>query len=233
MPNNLNEKAIQSALEGKWEEAIDYNLALINEEPANIAALNRLARAYLEKGDLESARQTYKRVLDLDKYNPIAKKNIKRLKSKERLAKTDKALTSSPHIKADFLEEQGKTKTSQLVRLTDADVIAGLSIGQSLFLDARKRSVCVKTEEGTYIGSLPDDLSLRLGKLLKAGNKYEVLIKGISGHNLQVFIRETNRSKRLKNTPSFPASANTSYYADIHHAILDEEPLDTRETGED
>ncbi|MCH7951446.1 hypothetical protein IH980_01735 [Patescibacteria group bacterium] len=234
MQNDTADKAIRAALEGNWEETVELNLTILKEEPDDITALNRLGKAYTELGDTNKARETYKRVLDLDKYNPIATKNIRRLKAKHKKpSPADKSLPT-PSIKANFLEEPGKTKTTQLVRLTDADAIANLHIGQPVFLEAKKRSVSVTTEDDTYIGSLPDDLSFQLGKLIRGGNKYEALIKKLpESYGVQIFIRETERAKRFKNTPSFPITANASYYADLRPQVIKEEPIDIRETGEE
>ena len=231
--SNATEKAIRAALEGKWEEAIEFNLYLIKDEPGDITALNRLAKAYTEIGDIEKAGDTYKKVLSLDKYNPIATKNLIRLKSKEKV-KIQSSINPSPAIQANFLEEPGKTKSTQLVRLTDADNLASLHIGQSVILEAKKRSVSVLLSDGTYIGTLPDDLSFRLGRLIRGGNKYETFVKGLpANHGVLIFIRETERSRRYKNTPSFPMTTHATYQADLRHTELREEPLDTRETGED
>jgi tetratricopeptide (TPR) repeat protein len=229
---DLTNKAISVALEGKWEEAIELNLTLLKKDQNDIATLNRLGHAYTKLGEIAEANKTYKKVLSLDKYNPIASKGLKRLKTKQK-AKTSETTIPAPAIKANFIEEPGKTKTTQLVRLADNETIANLHIGQPVFLDAKKRSVTVKTEDGTYIGSLPDDLSFRLGKLLRGGNKYETLIKGLEGNAVLIFIREVERSKRHKNTPSFPSTTTSSYYADVRPAVIKEEPIDTRETGEE
>jgi hypothetical protein len=233
MQDNLIEKAIQAALEGSWQVAVDFNLNFLRDNPKDIAALNRLGRAYTELNQLEKARKTYRKVLSIDSYNPIAKKNLKRLKGKKNHSTTKASHTTSQFISSNFLEEPGKTKSTQLVRLADNEVISGLQIGQKLILASRKRAICVKTNEDTYIGSLPDDLSSRLGRLVKLGNKYEILVKSLEGHSVQIFIRETYRSKRLKNTPSFPTTQSSSYYSDIKHALLNEEPLDLRQTGEE
>lgn len=233
MPNSTADQAIRSALDGKWEEAAELNQAILREQPKEITALNRLGKAYTEIGEVEKANETYKKVLSLDKYNPIATKNLRRLKARDKAPAFEK-IQPAPTIRANFLEEPGKTKTSQLVRLTDAEIISGLHIGQPVLLEARKRSVSVNLADGTYIGSLPDDLSFRLGKLIRAGNTYEALVKGLpTGHDVQIFIREKERAKRLQDTPSFPTTNNASYQADLRHAILKEVPLDTRETGED
>ena len=231
---NLSEKAIESALNGNWQEAVDLNLNLLKIDRNNIEALNRLGYAYTKLNMISQAKKTYKKVLDQDKYNPIAKRNIKKLKTKVTV-KSSKQTTSnsSAFPRTSFLEEPGKTKTTQLVRLADSSTISQLNIGQTVNLEPRKRTVLVKTQENTYIGSLPDDLSMRLGKLMRVGNKYEVFLRSIEGNAVQIFIIEKKRSKRTKNIPSFPTKATSSYYADIRHAHLDEEPVDTRETGQE
>lgn len=227
---NLADKAINTALEGKWEEAIELNLSILRDNTQDIATLNRLGHAYMKINNINLATESYKKVLTLDKFNPIATKGLKRLKTKQK-SKTNISNTPTPAIKTDFLEEPGKTKTSQLVRLADNKVISNLHIGQSVFLDAKKRSVSVTTENNTYIGSLPDDLSFRLGRLLRGGNKYETLIKGLQGSSILIFMREIEQSKRYKNTPSFPSSSSSSYHSDLRPAVIKEEPIDTRETG--
>lgn len=229
---DLADQAIRAALEGKWEEAIELNLTFLKSDPKDVATLNRLGHAYAKLGQDDKAQETYKKVLILDKYHPIATKGLKRLKTKKKISTSNKNL-SAPPIRADFLEEPGKTKTTQLVRLADNNVIVNLHIGQAVLLDAKKRSVSVLIKDGTYIGSLPDDLSFRLGRLIRGGNKYEALIKGLEGNTVIIFIREIERSKRYKDTPSFPTTAAVSYYADLRRAVIQEEPIDTRETGEE
>ena len=50
---------------------------------------------------------------------------------------------------------------------------------------------------------LPDDTAHLLTRLIKGGNKYELFIKSVRVNALSVLIRETFRSKRFKNQPSF------------------------------
>jgi len=228
---SLSEKAIQAALKGKGEEAVELNHQILKEDPRDLDSLNRLARAFTELGETGRAFDTYKQVLTLDKYNPIATKNLKRLKAK-RPQTAENRIIKSPPIYANFLEEPGKTKTAQLVRLADADILAELKIGQSLMFDAKRRLIAVKAPEDVYIGSLPDDLSYRLRKFIHGGNRYDVFVKGLEGSNVQVFIRETQKSTRFKNIPSFPPTSHTMYYADINPSVFQEEPVDIRETGE-
>lgn len=227
-----SEKAIRAALLGNWEEAVELNRLILRDYPHDITALNRLGRAYMQLGRTEDALNTYRRVLKHDRYNPIATKSLKRLKITKQPPVTQTS-PASPLIRTDFLEEPGRTKSTQLVRPADQEIIATLHVGQPVTLDAKRRSVSVNLEDGTYIGSLPDDLSYRLIRLMRAGNKYEALVKGIpEPRGVQLFIREKQRSKRLQNLPSFPSGA-TSYQADLRPQILEEVPLDTRETGEE
>ena len=62
-------------------------------------------------------------------------------------------------------------------------------------------SVC--SSQNKYIGRLPDDLSAHLGKLIRRGNEYQVLIKSSEPQEVKVFIRETKRVKELADIPSF------------------------------
>ncbi|MFH2019359.1 MAG: tetratricopeptide repeat protein, partial [bacterium] len=73
---NLHTQAISSSLNSDWEIAIELNSLILKDEPNNIAALNRLARAYTELNQKESAKTVYNKVLTLDKYNQIALKNL-------------------------------------------------------------------------------------------------------------------------------------------------------------
>ncbi len=233
--DDINEMAIQAALQGNWEEAIGLNLSLLNQDDSNIEALNRLGHAYIKLSQFTKAKTTYKKVLNIDRFNPIAKRNIKNIKSKASTPNIPQILSSSPSptVISNFLEEPGKTKTTQLVRLADLTTISSLNIGQKLILDPRKRAVAVKSTDNTYIGTLPDDLSFRLGKLIKAGNKYQAFIRSNQSNLVQIFIRETKKSKRAANILSFPAKTSQSYYSDIKHTLLDEEPIDVRETGQE
>jgi hypothetical protein len=203
------------------------------EDKYNIETLNRLGRAYLENGDIDKASETFKKVVNLDKYNPIARKNLQRIKTKSKTKKTQQILAVKSPINTNFLEEAGRTKSTQLVRLADAEVIANLTIGESLNLEPHKRAICVRNMTGVHIGALPDDLALRIGKLIRSNYQYEAFVKSVIGHNVQIFIREVRRGSSFRNAPSFPSANTSNYHADIRHANLEEAPVDIRETGEE
>src|SRR5690242_4664396 len=77
--SSLQRQAIQAALSFHWDEAIKLNKKIIESTPLDADALNRLARAYCETGKFSQSRKLYSQVLELDPYNSIAAKNIKRL----------------------------------------------------------------------------------------------------------------------------------------------------------
>ena len=123
--DDLEKQAVQAAIKGSWQQAVDLNRQLIKENPKNIAALNRLARAYWELGKISQAQKTYRKVLTLDPYNSIANKNLQRIVQKRKKLKKKKIDYPSNL----FLEEPGKTKTIKLIRLASIEVLSELSNG--------------------------------------------------------------------------------------------------------
>ncbi len=198
----LEQQAIESATLGIWNKAIKLNQEILESDPENIAALNRLAKAFLENGNHSKAIKTYKKVLAIDRYNPIANKNIERLENGKSTASKEKSARNLLVIGL-FLEEPGKTKVVKLLRLTSPEILAEMDCGDIVCLVPKKRFIIVKKENGEYIGQLPDDISYRLTSLIKGGNRYKANILGVNRQSLEIFIREIFRSQRLRNLPSF------------------------------
>ena len=139
-PDNFEQKAIQAALTQNWETAINFNQVILEENPKNVAALNRLAKAYWELGDLNEARSIYQRVLRLDRFNPVAQKNLTRL-----------AKSATPHrsksLTINFLEEPGKTKSVSLLRLGNPTTIDSITAGEMVKLQIKRRRLAIFTQE--------------------------------------------------------------------------------------
>lgn len=201
MTEDLAQEAINYALKGDWLKAIQVNRQILKSEPKDIDALNRLARAYSEIGDLEKAKKLAKKVLTIDPFDTIAKKAL--VKWSE--LKKSKPHTSSPISAQIFLEEPGKTKIVSLLHIGDPKILVSLDSGDEVFLNTTSHRISVHTKDGKYIGRLPDDLSARLKKFIKDGNVYRVWIKYVDKKEVKVFIREIKRSKKLANVPSFPS----------------------------
>jgi tetratricopeptide (TPR) repeat protein len=75
----FNQSAINEAINCNWDKAIELNLEIIKDEPENVQAKNRLAKAYCETGQFKLAKSVYEEVLKIDPYNGIATKNLKKV----------------------------------------------------------------------------------------------------------------------------------------------------------
>lgn len=194
--------AIQTALAGDWQNATSINKALLNDNPNDIEALNRLAFAFTVLGKIKDAKATYKKVLELDSLNPIAIRNLKRLSDTKSLGKGLKK-QSVTYVHNTFLEETGKTKIIELVNLAQPRITANLRIGQPLSISIKRLKIFIQDTEKQYIGVLPDDIGKRLIKFIKGGNKYETFVRSANNHAVVVFIKEKKRATHFKNQPSF------------------------------
>jgi tetratricopeptide (TPR) repeat protein len=202
----LEEEAVKAALTQNWPKAIEINKKILKDSPQGIAALNRLGRAYWETGKIAQAIQSYKKVLKFDILNPIANKNLKRLaKGGQAKKRSNKKNNFTPSGKI-FLEEPGKTKIVKLVRLAPPSTLAQLDNADLVIMTIKKRTVSVSSssENGNYLGAIPEDLSIRLIRLIKGGNQYQAFVKSVDHQKLEIFIREAFRAKKFFNNPSFP-----------------------------
>lgn len=235
----LVQKAIKAALQCEWSDAIELNRQLLDQNPNDLESLNRLARAYLEIGDITKSKKTYKEVLSLDPYNVIALKNVKRFQSikgstseiSDKIVKSLKSSTgTTSHIT--FIEEPGKTKVVQLVRPASPSTLFTLHSGEKALLVPKSRGIQVVTESNVYVGRLPDDLAFQLQYFIKNGNSYEVFIKQVLQNSLYVFIREVVRAEQFANRPTF--SLNNDKYisaspVELESPVLSEEEVEVNE----
>jgi hypothetical protein len=205
--SDLRAKAISAAKAGDWELAATSNQEIIDINSSDLSALNRLGMAQLQLKQSDEAGQTFHRVLELDSTNSIAKKQLERLSSNETFV--------PPTFTADaFIEEPGKAKLCQLHRLAGKDVLIQLSTGLKCLLKPKSRYISVETLDGRYVGSLPDDVSFRLSKLIAGGNTYDVLIHSVNKTDCVVFIKELIRSKANQDVSSFPIGTSATVAGD-------------------
>src|SRR5437879_8338662 len=137
----LPEKAIALAMQNRWSEAADVNRKIIELYPNDADAYNRLGKALLEMGRYRDALGTYKKAVELDPNNIIAKKNIDRLvhlaEQEPAAGKTEAKATNgegeriNPNI---FIEETGKTGLTTLVDLGEHGVRLKLTAGDRVDL---------------------------------------------------------------------------------------------------
>lgn len=200
----LARMAIFNALENHWADAIKINQKILTVDKNNIQALNRLAQALFRLGHFQKAQNTYKKVLEIDPVNIIARRNL------ERLTKSNGNGGANGHTPANlasvFLFEPGKTKLLNLLNLAPPQILATLNCGDQLVINPKRHAITIATPDGTYLGALPDDLAHRLINFITEGNKYEVYVKCVTTKILTVIIKEVQRSPKYANQPSFQFS---------------------------
>jgi len=234
MNQNLSQLAIDKALIGNWKEAVEINSLILKEFPNDVDALNRLAKAHFELGNVNKAKNTIKMVLKVDPYNPIALKCVEKWRT---IKKIDKHSFKQmpPEM---FLEEPGKTKIVHLIHPCDNPILAKLNCGDMVYEDLKRRRISIISESGNYIGKLPDDVSIKIKQLIKMGYRYIFAVKSINKKEIKIFIRETERPERFINKASFsadmldyiPYTPPEMVRDAIESKILDDETEDDQET---
>jgi len=213
---SLKQQAITAAKNGDWEQAVVINSELLEQEPRNTLALNRLGVAYLQLKKLDKAKATFLQVLEHDRTNIIAKKHLAAIKAK-------RAHHAPSFFRQEFIEEPGKTKIVQLHRLAGKPTLESLAIGQDCEFKLKQRYISIESA-GKYIGSLPEDISFRLSKLLQTGNTYHCSIHAVAPNHVDVYLKETHRSVKNKDKHSFPiVRANTGTQENDEYIVLKEE----------
>jgi len=226
--NTLQMQAVKAAKNQDWQAAVDFNKQLLSLNERDIGALNRLGAAYLQLKEAKKAKKAFESVLEFDKSNKIARKQLANIKDK----KVKKPSFSKEH----FIEEPGTTKIVELHRIADKKTLEKLDAGQQCSLQPKNRFISVETEDGNYIGALPEDLSFRLTQLIKRGNKYSAMVHTADAKECVVYIREIYRSAKNENINSFPTNKTAiTAINDIDERFLLEDniPVDVVSTDED
>ncbi len=226
----LAEQALQAAYSGDWQKAILVNQQILDHQPDNLDALNRLAKAYLETNQPDLALRIYQQVLSHDPYNSIAQKNLRRLEHYSPPDTSAHPLSHSPITS--FIEEPGISKTVQLTCPGEPTVLAQVDAGDSVSLQIRRRLIYITTSENTHLGRIPEDLSIRLINLIKGGNQYQAWVKSVDGQNIKIFIKESYRTPKFQDIPSFPEANQSSYLAFTDPARVYEDRPDTTSIDE-
>ncbi len=202
-------QAIQTALMGDWDSAVTLNRLLLEDNPEDIDTLNRLAFAFASLGNIKEAKHIYQKVLALDMQNPIAIRNLKRLTNNQTKHTPNSAVNAQ--MNNIFIEEPGRTKVIELINVAEQKIISLLRCGETLTLLVKRMKIFVLDSNKQYVGMLPDDMSKRLIKFMNGGNKYEAYVKTVDNHRLITFVKETKRSIRFKNQPSFASFEKTKF----------------------
>jgi len=113
------DEAVQLAIAGRWEEAVELNRFLIETFDPDEATQNRLGKALTELGRYAEAKQAYDASLAVNPHNPVARKNVQKLE----------ALMSNDEDIAEKLDAQRFAAEEASRAAEVADVIAGGAAG--------------------------------------------------------------------------------------------------------
>lgn len=197
----LKDQAIKCALNNNWAEAIEINKTILEENPKDIDTLNRLGYSYLKCHKLKKAKGIFEEVVSYDKTNPIALKNLKKIQALSENKTTENG--SIHNIDGLFIQETGKTKSIELRNLADKKILLLLETADEVNLVIKRSKVFVQKNDKTYIGMLPDDIGMRLISLINGGNEYQACIMNADDKKVTIFVKETKKSKKFANQPSF------------------------------
>ena len=211
-------QAIDLATQRRWDEAAVVNQELLDVIPDDVEALNRLGKALSETGRYAAARKALEAALKVSPSNAIAKKNLERMAGLNDAPTNSKSGDTSGRLSPQvFIEESGKSTTTNLVGLGAASVLGQVTSGDTVQLVVDGATVEVQSRDGDRLGRLEPKLAARLIRLLAGGNKYVSAIASISTKGVSVAVRETYQSSKMSGLVSFPAPTKRtpSYIADM------------------
>lgn len=215
------DSAIAHALARRWDLAAEENRGLLEDDPTDVEAANRLGKALTELGDTAGAIDAYERAIKIDSTNAIARKNLARLeeqrKSKRPARAASKArpstASSAPRTRrvdvateslrtAPLIEDFGKAADLTLQRV-NARASTLVGTGDPAELELTSSGVAVKTSGGAILGHIDPRTGLRLKRMIEGGNKYSVVILRATEGNVEVHVRETAKHPSLVGQASF------------------------------
>ena len=199
----FGDQAVQAALEADWARAVDLNAKIVEANPDDLEARNRLGRALLETGKLEEAKAAYSEVIKAEPNNPIALRNVARLATLLE-HKTKINATKSKTQPRLFIEDMGKTGILRLINPAPPQIVAKYSPGAEAELRERDGLIAVHARDGELLGFLEPKVGRRLLDLINTGNQYVVAVVSNDQQNPRVAIRETLQSPENAQRISFP-----------------------------
>ncbi len=201
--------AVLQAMQGKWKDAIKLNQEIVSENPNDVDAYNRLGKAFSEIGEIKKSKNAFGKALELSPQNVIAKKNLARINLMvDTKTKPKNALPSNLIVS---VEKSTITTTTSLVNIASSETLLTLSGGQKLEIITDKDILKINNDSGQYIGQIEPKIGLRLSKLIKGGNKYDVTVISVTQEEVIALIKEIFKHPSQANIISFPViEKNTS-----------------------
>jgi tetratricopeptide (TPR) repeat protein len=196
------DEAVQAALAGRWEDAAEINRSILERFGPDEEANNRLGKAMTELGKFEEAKKAYEATLSLNPLNVIAQKNRAKL---DVLAQSKDIKVGPTRVDLNlFVEEQGKTTSTQLDSVDDPNVHNKIASGDIAELRISGDSIQAETVRGVKLGSVEPRLARRLIKFIQGGNRYLAAVTSVEPGAVKLMIRETYQDPKFVGKPSFP-----------------------------
>ena len=201
----IEKRAIDHALAGEWEQAVEVNMEGIEIDSGNVGCHNRLAKAYLELSKYKDAKSSLEKALAIDPRNKVAAKQMERLSKLNDNGIARRTSGGTATSSALFISDPAVATISELKKTAGPQILAAVSPGDKFKLELGDVVSTVSTRSGEYVGTLEVRIATRLRKLIDGGNKYEILAAKLSDSEVLVVVRETKRSTEQARTASFPS----------------------------
>jgi len=227
-----SKNAIALAMQGRWREAVAANKEIIESFPNDVDAYNRLGRAHIELGEYALAKEAYTKAVELDAYNIIAQKNLRRLSYLGEAAASLEA--DSDKAKPEhFIEETGKAGVVNLYHLAPQGILAKLVAGDRVYLRVNDSNLSVENGRGEYLGQVEPRHAQRLIKLMAGGNKYAAAIVSSAEDRAAVIIREVYQDPSQAGQLSFPPKGGEGLRPSLNEKVLRRGPEYVEATAEE
>jgi hypothetical protein len=224
-----SKEAIDLAMRGQWREAVVINKEIIEISSDDIEACNRLGRAYMELGDYNQARAAYSRTVELDPYNAIAKRNLRRLNE---LGEQDDSEVETDAVEPhQFIEEIGKAGVVGLYDLAPKEKRARMVAGDRVYLNVEGPGLTVTDSRGEYLGKVDSRPGQRLARLMLGGNQYQAAVVASTVDMMTVMIRETYQAPAQAGKLSFPPKGLEEVRPYVSDRILKSDAEDEEDSG--
>jgi hypothetical protein len=161
----------------------------------------------MEVGDYSQAKEAYSRAAELDPYNTIATKNLRRL-SHLGEALVSSAPDSDQVEPQHFIEEIGKAGVVNLYRLASPEVLARMVAGDRVYLKIDSTSLVVENGRGEFLGLVEPRHAQRLVKLMEGGNTYSAAVVSSTEDMVAVIIKEVYQHPGQAGQLSFPSKGS-------------------------
>jgi len=230
-------RAISLAMEGRWREAVAANRTILAELPDDVDTLNRLGRAHMELREYREAREAYSRAKELDPYNTIAEKNLKKLAALKTERGGSPAAEDALVEPRYFIEETGKAGVVRLTNLAARPVLARMVAGDRVSLETLDGNLIATDSSGEMLGTVEARHGQRLARLMAGGNRYLASVVSASDSGLSVMIREIFQDPNQVGQLSFPSRGVDALHPYVSEKLIksrmefEEEPVDELDFG--